>query len=1283
MEDYYTSRITAQDLDFTLIVKNIADVQSTMVLVDIDELGKDAFSNLFKNIVKNCFKNEDLTIIDVRSSLTIEVQGDAVTREFSRNNRKRTLFKDDRERDESIDEEITSLFAHFDPEAAIENNMAAGETGYEAPDSSYRLVIDSPPTLKEITIILQFPYEYNANALNHNAVLKDKTLSDNVRYIRNKDKFCVLHTIFTKFWYTEPLKKRVVNLDEDYMQAFIKWFKTNQLDDFYEGDKFLTHKVKILEERLKISINIYICHNDRLKKVNLHRRSDYKYDDDIIDLVYLGLDNFKLKSGKETGNLNSFIRGKEFYTNGQVYQMNGSHCGELKSTFFIKNKGEHSFICKYCKYCSRSKHVIENHEILCKDSFKNKNEEERIVNYREPLKHEKEFSNFSSLNRTPFAVGDFETRTVDGKEITRKDGTKYKTKEQVPYSYSLKYVNPFKNGEELIYMKISLNPKKLTKEFAKDCAEIAKFHHEQQCVDVAGEHEPYKFSYFDKDDNLVENGSNKIGTCPFCYKDMKRPEYNHTHFKDDDLNLELNTYICKLCNAKNQVKNKGLSLFFHGGSKFDFNLFAAEMFNSKLFSKPNLIAKNESRYTQMTFCVNNSDAKIVFKDSILLLGGSLESITNAWIGEKDYPDIKKALEDFYKCEVSDELVKLSRTKQVFPYEVLSDMKTNGPRTDYITKKEFYNTLKMKDVSNSEYKAYKNAFDVLKNEFGSETCFQDYHDYYLLLDVVLLGQALKNFMNNSHQLSGLNPLAYLSTPAWTFNSHLYTNLKNKEEVITLPKLHIQKFLCKSIHGGFTMIFNKLNTITPKNLPLYVDFTSMYPAVMSLCKLPYRHIKSFKNPTKEDYKNMLEDLDHYYFVEVDIKPLDQKYRKRCSILPQFPGAYTVKEEDLSEDQKMRWKKNTGSEYKEKTINTVTFFEKKNYICSATYLRNAIELGYEVSKIHRIEKFKQGFVMKKYIDIMYKIKAENSKLSKNPNLSKEEVTVIKTRILLAKIILNALYGFTITNVMKMSDVTIESIDSHLLRKRVSSLKLKSMLKVGDSVVLNSHKSSISFDYPIMLGSAILFESKNMMSKAVYGIYDFLEKKGCEMEPLMTDTDSYFFNAKNFKNVWNDYEGFASEYNKTCGPLFDTSGFKEENRIHSTEDALGMFTNEADGCEVKEFVGICAKVYSYTTDKDESKVKGKGIHKNVAKEKLSHEIYKRVVTGEIFNIEKDVVQEDGSLASGKDNINPFINSYTAMRIDSSRSLKMKNIEIVKPLVSLVDIKSRSVDGINYEIYG
>ena len=65
------------------------------------------------------------------------------------------------------------------------------------------------------------------------------------------------------------------------------------------------------------------------------------------------------------------------------------------------------------------------------------------------------------------------------------------------------------------------------------------------------------------------------------------------------------------------------------------------------------------------------------------------------------------------------------------------------------------------------------------------------------------------------------------------------------------------------------------------------------------------------------------------------------------------------------------------------------------------------------------------------MYKVKADNSKLSKDKSKSDDEIAAIKSRVSIAKLILNALYGFTITNVQKQSNVDVYGICDKLLKK------------------------------------------------------------------------------------------------------------------------------------------------------------------------------------------------------------------------------------------------------------
>jgi hypothetical protein len=197
---------------------------------------------------------------------------------------------------------------------------------------------------------------------------------------------------------------------------------------------------------------------------------------------------------------------------------------------------------------------------------------------------------------------------------------------------------------------------------------------------------------------------------------------------------------------------------------------------------------------------------------------------------------------FYK-DVSPEalvpLVDLSFKKQVFPYEALNNEELLES-TDPIPKEYFANTFLMdKACSDEDYQEYLVANNTLGEALGTST-FGDYHDYYLLLDVVLLAVILRNFMNMNHELNGLNPLAFLSTSAYSFNALLKNNKYSPNDIpkIEIPEVDVQKFVKRSIKGGFTMVYNKTNLKGEDDVTLGSDFTSLYPSCMSQRKLPYR-------------------------------------------------------------------------------------------------------------------------------------------------------------------------------------------------------------------------------------------------------------------------------------------------------------------------------------------------------------------------------------------------------------------------------------------------------------
>jgi hypothetical protein len=270
-------------------------------------------------------------------------------------------------------------------------------------------------------------------------------------------------------------------------------------------------------------------------------------------------------------------------------------------------------------------------------------------------------------------------------------------------------------------MNVSTDYDKLIDLFLDDIEELVLHHHDMvQSVDKP---------------NQLELGiSEKPEVCPFCKEKPENWEYNHSHFLDDNLNKHLNCYICDKCNKKAMVRNKPLKFYAHNGSKFDFNLFIGKMLNDPDFKNCQFLAKTESRFTQVEAYIKNPMYKFSINDSMMLLVGGLAGLTEAWVTETEKPLIKSLIENFYECEVSDDIVNLSLKKAIFPYSALNKPKQTKKMSEPLPEKWFYDDLRKEAVSTSDYKTYKNAYKTLQNEFDDFT-FGDYHNFYLLLDIV--------------------------------------------------------------------------------------------------------------------------------------------------------------------------------------------------------------------------------------------------------------------------------------------------------------------------------------------------------------------------------------------------------------------------------------------------------------------------------------------------------------------------------------------------------------------
>ena len=103
-----------------------------------------------------------------------------------------------------------------------------------------------------------------------------------------------------------------------------------------------------------------------------------------------------------------------------------------------------------------------------------------------------------------------------------------------------------------------------------------------------------------------------------------------------------------------------------------------------------------------------------------------------------------------------------------------------------------------------------------------------------------------------------------------------------------------------------------------------------------------------------------------------------------------------------------------------------------------------------------------------------------------------------------------------------------------------------------------------------------------------------------MFTDTDSltYEIEAEDvYKDIWNDKD------------MFDNSDYPESSPYYSNANKkfIRKFKDEACGIPITEFIGLKSKMYSYVKDNEKGGRTAKGIIKNVIKNNIKHEDYKK----------------------------------------------------------------------------
>ena len=300
----------------------------------------------------------------------------------------------------------------------------------------------------------------------------------------------------------------------------------------------------------------------------------------------------------------------------------------------------------------------------------------------------------------------------------------------------------------------------------------------------------------------------------------------------------------------------------------------------------------------------------------------------------------------------------------------------------------------------------------------------------------------------------------------------------------------------------------------------------------------------------------------------------------ILKQFPALISktsVKYHDLSEFQRKNLKENYKSS--EKLI-THSGYDKNCYISFEMY-EMMISLGYKII-VEKVLEYKHSNFMKPYIDFLFERK---SYYKKNKDIGMSNTF---------KILANSLFGVMMTRCEKFKDfkiVTKESqVDNQIKKPNFSSRNI-----INENLkILGMEKTSVVYNYPILIGSIILQNSKVHMFNYLYKIYPRLFG---DYKVLYMDTDSIYVKL----NITHD------EYSKIL----------EENKDLFGKN-IGMMEPECIDNPIKEFISLSSKCYRYICKNDiennKNKLKNnivhsKGIANSYKNKYIDHVLFKKTL--------------------------------------------------------------------------
>ena len=716
---------------------------------------------------------------------------------------------------------------------------------------------------------------------------------------------------------------------------------------------------------------------------------------------------------------------------------------------------------------------------------------------------------------------------------------------------------------------------------------------------------------------------------------------------------------CSRCNTQLSFnkKNYKLPVYFHNGGRYD-NAFIMKLVAKwKAVADSNAANTDAKRsYYKMEVIPTSMDKEMLisingidFKDSYRMISNRLKDIVNQTLGSdlKNYSVTKQLLKQYledHNKPYDDSYIELMTRKEPMFYSLITSYQTlsNTNIPDIVS---CYDELTRTEMSIEDY----NHMKLLWKTFDIKN-WGEYYELYNVLDVTLLADSFEHFRTATHSSFGVDAAHYLTTPQMSYSLFLKSisnedtsrfeeqamkwakyemkidaNEGHTEEemqeifmkrmneytdaggirLLSMKDMDTFISLKNNLRGGITQIATRYASANEDqdDSIYYLDANNLYGGTMHRM-MPYDIVDDTKNDWK-DIKSMgeqawvksLDTFDQYgYFIECDIE-CDKKLFDYFSDFPFFPvqriGMFSPAMRDFAKSVGLEDMINDN----DKTQKLICdLCPKSHYLVHYSMLQLGLNLGYKVTKIHNIIKFKQAPFIFEYVNQLGEMRA------------KATSSVLKN---LFKLLANSIYGKFVESGLKRMKVKIATN-----KKEQDAIISKYMIDMIEDNRVYSENLWVSklfnpvkkMNKPFFIGFAILDMSK-------YIIYDFyynkMKKIFNDVTLLGQDTDSLIVKITDpytIEKMLNMYKSFdfseldqSSYFYQKLVEHYNTNVDKAEfptlqSFVNYNKKVPGpIFKDEHNGFRIKEFVGLRPKLYCIQDERNVIHNAAKGVPRNV----------------------------------------------------------------------------------------